>query len=245
MSGLIARLEARVGALVLDVELDTGPGTLALIGPNGAGKTTLLSLLLGVQPAGAGRGRGRIEAANEVLLDTARAIDVPVEDRRLAYVPQSYALFPHLTVRQNVAFAVASLQAGNDRDRAKRIDARLAELGLEALADRRPGTLSGGEKQRVALARALALHPRALLLDEPLAALDVHSRREVRDFLAGYLRRIALPSIVVTHDALDAQRLADRIAVLENGRITQHGTWDELQQAPRTKFVEDFTRTRG
>lgn len=235
MSGVLARLRARVGALTLDLELDTGPGTLALIGPNGAGKTTLLSLLLGIRPAES----GYIEAANAVLLDTARAINVPVEDRRLAYVPQSYALFPHLTARENIAFAVANLPSKKDRQ--QRIDARLAELGLEALADRRPSTLSGGEKQRVALARALALAPRALLLDEPLAALDVHARREVRNFLAAYLRRIALPAIVVTHDALDAQRLADRIAVLEHGRITQCGTWDELKQSPSSKFVEDFT----
>ncbi len=234
---LRARVTARVGRLALDVELDTAPGTLVLVGPNGAGKTTLLSLLLGVMPVD----RGRVTVGQTVLLDTATGVDVPVERRGLGYVPQDYALFPHLTVRQNVDFALASATPRPDRaTRAAGVEALLADLGLEALADRRPETLSGGEKQRVALARALSVGPRALLLDEPLAALDVSSRREVRAFLGGLLERLALPAIVVTHDARDARGLGHRIAVLEAGQITQAGTWDDLAARPSSHFAQEL-----
>ncbi|WP_437652636.1 ABC transporter ATP-binding protein [Sorangium sp. So ce1182] len=237
---LRARVVARVGRLLLDAQIDTGGGTLALVGPNGAGKTSLLSVLLGVLPVE----RGRVEVGAAVLLDTARGVDVPVEERRIGYVPQDYALFPHLSVRENVEFAVRSAPPRRsvvDRAaRAERVDAMLNELGIAAHAGRRTQALSGGEKQRVALARALSVSPRALLLDEPLAALDVHSRREVRAFLAGYLRALALPTIVVTHDASDARLLGHRIAVLEAGRVTQTGTWDELAARPASRFVEEL-----
>ncbi|HTN83481.1 MAG TPA: ABC transporter ATP-binding protein [Sorangium sp.] len=234
---LRARVVARVGRLLLDAAIDTGGGTLALVGPNGAGKTSLLSVLLGVLPVE----RGRVEVGAAVLLDTARGLDVPVEERRIGYVPQDYALFPHLTVRENVAFAVRSAASGRGgAARAERVDAMLNELGVAAHAGRRTQALSGGEKQRVALARALSVSPRALLLDEPLAALDVHSRREVRAFLAGYLRALSIPTVVVTHDASDARLLGHRIAVLEAGRVTQTGTWDELAARPASRFVEEL-----
>ncbi len=234
---LRARLAARVGRLVLDVEFDTAPGTLVVVGPNGAGKSTLLSLVLGVYPVE----RGRVTVGGTVLLDTRTTVDVPVEHRRIGYVPQDYALFPHLTVRENLKFAIASgTPRLNAATRALQADALLHELGLGAHGDRRTQTLSGGEKQRVALARALSVHPRALLLDEPLAALDVHSRREVRGFLAAYLGKLGLPTVVVTHDAADARELGDRIAVLEAGRITQTGTWKELAARPASRFVEEF-----
>jgi molybdate transport system ATP-binding protein len=234
---LTARLTARVGALSLDVALDTAPGTLVVIGPNGAGKTSLLSLLLGVLAVDG----GRIEVGGGVLLDTSVRLVVPPEARRLAYVPQDYALFPHLTARENVEFALECAATSVPRGtRSARATALLAELGLEALGPRRPAELSGGEKQRVALARALAASPRALLFDEPLAALDVHARAEVRAFLAEYLARVALPTIVVTHDARDARVLADRLLVLEEGRVTQVGTWDELGSRPASRFVERF-----
>ncbi|KYF71592.1 molybdenum ABC transporter ATP-binding protein [Sorangium cellulosum] len=234
---LRARVVARVGRLLLDAELDTGGGTLALVGPNGAGKTSLLSVLLGVLPVE----RGRVEVGAAVLLDTACGLDVPVEERRIGYVPQDYALFPHLSVRENVAFAVRSAPPRpRGAARAERVDAMLNELGIAAHAGRRTQALSGGEKQRVALARALSVSPRALLLDEPLAALDVHSRREVRAFLAGYLRALSIPTVVVTHDASDARLLGHRIAVLEAGRVTQTGTWDELAARPASRFVEEL-----
>lgn len=230
-------MTARVGRLLVDAEVDTGSGTLVLVGPNGAGKSSLLSFLLGVLPIE----HGRVTVGETVLLDTAAAVDVPVEYRRLGYVPQDYALFPHLSVRQNVAFALASAPSRlHRRARAHRVDAVLHDLGLEALGDRRPWRLSGGEQQRVALARALSVCPRALLLDEPLAALDVRSRAEVRGFLAAYLRKLGLPTIVVTHDAADARELGHRIAVLEAGKITQTGSWEELCAGPASRFVEDF-----
>jgi molybdate transport system ATP-binding protein len=236
-SALAARVDGFAGKLRIDVDLRTHGGPLVLVGPNGAGKTSLLMMILGaLRPE-----RGRIEIGDSVLFDGAAGVDVPLEQRRLGYVPQHYALFPHLTVRQNVEFAVASSPgaAGPDARRA-RVDDALRDLELQALGDRRAGALSGGEKQRVALARALAASPRALLLDEPLAALDAHARREVRLFLAGCLQRLGLPTLVVTHDAADARLLGERIAVLENGRIVQTGSWPELEAQPASPFVAEF-----
>lgn len=231
---------ARVGRALLDVTLDCD-GTLVLIGPNGAGKSSLLSLVLGALPVE----RGRISIDEDVLVDTAANVVVPTERRRLGFLPQDYALFPHLSVRENVDFALASADPTSSRaERRRRVEEHLDQLGLGPYADRRTFTLSGGEKQRVALARALSVAPRALLLDEPLAALDVHSRSEVRALLAAHLERIALPTIVVTHDAADARQLGRRIAVLEDGKITQVGTWEELSAAPRSRFVEEFVSAR-
>jgi molybdate transport system ATP-binding protein len=239
--GLRFSIEARVGRMRVDVALDTGAATLIVAGPNGAGKSCLLSLLLGARPVT----RGRIAIGETVLLDTAAAIDVPLERRRIGYVPQDYALLPHLSVRQNVAFALASSPSHADRAAAAlRVDSILCDLGIDAIADRQPHRLSGGEKQRVALARALSVNPRALLLDEPLAALDAHARREVRGFLAEYLSKLGLPTIVITHDAEDARQLGNRIAILEAGAISQAGTWEELAARPATRFVEEFVGAR-
>ncbi len=235
VAGLQVECAARVGELRIDVGFDTAPGTLVIVGPNGAGKSSLLSLVFGAHAVE----RGRISIGDEVLLDTERGVDVPLEHRRLGFVPQDYALFPHLTVRQNIDFAIASALPRLSRSaRAAQTEQALQQLGLASLADRRPATLSGGEKQRSALARALSVKPRALLLDEPLAALDVHSRAEVRAFLAGALRSAALPTVVVTHDPADARQLGDRIVVLEAGQITQAGRWDELTANPASRFVE-------
>lgn len=234
---LRARLTASVGSLRIDVELDTTIGTLVIVGPNGAGKSSVLDLVLGVRSAE----RGRVSIGTDVLLDTHEAIDVPLEHRRIGYVPQDYALFPHLNVGENIAFALASAPWQVDSvSRRQRIDALVHELGLEAHLERQTQTLSGGEKQRVALARALSVNPRALLLDEPLAALDVHSRNQMRGFLADYLAKVALPTLVVTHDAADARALGHSIAVLEEGTITQTGTWNELARCPCSRFVEEF-----
>lgn len=239
---LVARLSARVGTLVIDVALDTGPGTLVVIGPNGAGKTSLLSLLLGALPAES----GRIEVGGSVLLDSAQGFFVSPEERGLGYVPQDYALFPHLNVRQNVEFALECSTLPLSRSaRRTRATALLDDLGIQGLAERRPAALSGGEKQRVALARSLAASPRALLFDEPLAALDVPSRGEVRAFLATYLERVAMPTVVVTHDARDARALGHRLLVLESGKVTQVGTWEELVSRPASRFVERFVADDG
>lgn len=226
----------RVGSLRIEARFDTSAGPLVLVGPNGAGKTTLLLMLLGIRRPDS----GRIVVGDTTLFDSERRVDVAVEERRLGYVPQDYALFPHMTVLENVEFARTS-GAGRDRTSVQ-ADARriLADFGLSTLADRQTTDLSGGEKQKVALARAIAARPRALLLDEPLAALDATARREVRAFLASYLARLDLPAVLVTHDPADAAAFGHRIAVLESGRIVQTGTWDELRVSPASRFVEQF-----
>jgi molybdate transport system ATP-binding protein len=232
--GLVARLRARVGALAIEANLETGPGALALVGPNGAGKSTLLALILGARRPDA----GHVAIDGETLFDDARGIDVPIERRRLGYVPQGSALFPHLDVRGNVAFAARHGLRGASRDAREGAVARvLGELGLTPLASRAPSTLSGGERQRVALARALVVAPRALLLDEPFASLDVLARGEVRARIADTLARLSIPAILVTHDARDVRTLADRVAVLEAGACVQSGAWSDLAAAPATEFV--------
>ena len=234
---LTVDVAGRVGAMELRVALTAARAPLVLAGPNGAGKTSVLLFVLGVLRPHA----GRVAVGERVLFDAGARIDVPTEERRIGYVPQDYALFPHLTVVENVEFALdcggARLARGPRRDAAL---ALLAELEVAALAGRRPATLSGGERQRVALARALAVSPQALLLDEPLAALDVGARRQVRAFLAGYLARLGLPAIVVTHDPADAFALGERIAVIEAGRLVQVGSADELRAAPASPFVAEF-----
>jgi len=237
MTALQAVLKGRVGTLSIDVALETGGGTLVLIGPNGAGKSTLLFMLLGIrQPQS-----GRVIVDGSTLLDTCTGVSIAVEDRRLGYVPQSYALFPHMNVLENVEFAVACGNVDRNRHfRRTQAEVLLYEFGLSELSARRTTELSGGEKQKVALARTLAAKPQALLLDEPLAALDALSRREVRTYLGAYLKKLRLPSIVVTHDPEDASALGDCIAVLEAGRIAQIGTWQDLCQRPASAFVEEF-----
>jgi molybdate transport system ATP-binding protein len=236
------RIGGRVGKLELELALDVSPGTVVVIGPNGAGKTSLLSFLLGVlRPA-----TGRIAIGKRLLFDANTRVDEPLERRGLGYVPQDFALFPHLDVRRNVAFALESQSPELGRKaRAQRVESVLADLGLLQLASRDTRTLSGGEKQRVALARVLATEPGALLLDEPLAALDLTSRREVRAFLAAYLAKLALPTLLVSHDPRDAEELGSSIVVLERGRITQRGSWSELRAMPASPFVREFTAPAG
>ena len=233
------RITGRLGALELEVDLEMKGGPLVLVGPNGAGKTSVLLMILGALTPDA----GRVVLDGHVLFDAAARVNVPLEERGLAYVPQDYALFPHLTVLGNVEFALRSRGPRRTR-RASRERAweLLEELGVADLADRRVRALSGGEKQRVALARALAAEPRALLFDEPLSALDVGARREVRAFLRSYLSKLSLPTIIVTHDAADAAALGHRTAVLEAGRIVQIGEWSEIRANPASAFVAELTR---
>jgi molybdate transport system ATP-binding protein len=181
--------------------------------------------------AGAARpSRGRIAVGGRVLLDRAERVDLPPEERRVGYVFQEYALFPHMTVRENVAFAGGA-----------RADELLGRFGVAHLAGARPRRLSGGERPRVGLARAIASDPEALLLDEPLSALDAHTRSQVRDELHDLLRELGLPALLVTHDFEDAAALADRVGVISAGRVLQTGTPAELLAAPADAFVASFT----
>jgi molybdopterin-binding protein len=189
--------------------------TTALVGPSGAGKTSVLRVVAGLAP-------GR------VTLDGEDWSELPPERRRIGFVFQDYALFPHLSVRKNVAYGGP---VGDLLDR----------LGIAHLADAKPTSLSGGERQRVALARALARDPAVLLLDEPLAALDAHTKAQVRHELAELLRELRLPTLLVTHDYEDAAALADEIGVLVDGRLRQLGSPADLVARPRDAFVASFT----
>ncbi len=234
-------LRASIGKMHINVCFEGGLETLALIGPNGAGKSSVLSLILGVTT----RAQGRLSIGGNLVFDSLAGVDLPVERRRIGYVPQHYALFPHLSVLENIAFAVScSPNPPAAKAQRQKVMQMLELLSLGPLARRDTLTLSGGEKQRVALARALAVEPMALLLDEPLTALDVHARTEVRAVLESVLSRINIPTLMVTHDPQDVQQLASRVVVLEAGAITQTGTWAELGAQPATRFVKDFVHSR-
>jgi len=202
--------------------------TLALVGPSGAGKTTTLRVVAGLLTPGS----GHVEVDGETWLDTSSGIDRQPERRRVGYLFQEYALFPHLDVEANVRFGAprgASVQQLLDRFR------------IGDLARVRVRELSGGERQRVALARALARNPAVLLLDEPLSALDAHTKAAVRAELHELLRELGLPTVLVTHDFEDASALADRIGVIVQGRIVQEGTGRELVARPLDAFVASLT----
>jgi molybdate transport system ATP-binding protein len=212
-------LPLRAFDVALDVEV--GTETFALVGPSGAGKTSVLRAVAGLsRPA-----LGTIACGGDVWFDAGRGVDLRPEQRSVGYVFQEYALFPHLTVEQNVAFGGG------------RADSLLSRLRIEGLAKAKPGELSGGERQRVALARALARNPRVLLLDEPMAALDPHTRGSVRAELHDLLRELSLPALLVTHDFEDAAALADRVGVLVDGSLRQVGAPADLLGAPADPFV--------
>jgi molybdate transport system ATP-binding protein len=236
---LDAHLVVERDAFTLDVALQVAAGTTtALLGPNGAGKSTALAAIAGLLPLTA----GHVRLGDRILDDPARDVFVRPQERRAGVVFQQYLLFGHLTVLDNVAFGPAN--RGVSRREARVVAARwLDTLGLTDLADRRPGRLSGGQAQRVALARALAVEPQVLLLDEPLAALDVATRSELRRWLRTHLDTFAGPRIVVTHDPTDAVLLADRIVVVEDGRVTQTGTPEEIRRRPASRFVAALAGT--
>lgn len=211
------------------VELTVSRGeTLALVGPSGAGKTTVLRVAAGLLRPHS----GTVTLDERVLLDTERGTDVAPEHRRVGYVFQEYALFPHLDVRGNVRFG-----ACDDA----RADELLERFRVTHLARARIRDLSGGERQRVALARALASDPDVLLLDEPLSALDTHTRAGIRAELRELLDALELPTLLVTHDFEDAATLADTVGVISHGRILQVGTPAELVAQPKDPFVATFT----
>ena len=237
MSGFRVAVQATLGALNLDIELEGTGRPLALAGANGSGKTTLLRIIAGAfKPT-----LGEIQVDGQVLFDSRRGVDVPSELRRVGYVPQGYGLFPHLRVVDNVAFGLsagARKQPLASRRRTAR--AMLEALACAELAGRLPAALSGGEQQRVALARALVVDPAILLLDEPLSALDPGQRRRVRSFLSARLLSLGRPCIVVTHDVRDVMALGAHLCVLERGRVLQQGTVEQLRACPANEFVAEL-----
>ncbi|MFC8420194.1 ABC transporter ATP-binding protein [Streptomyces sp. NPDC057236] len=225
--GLDSHLVVDRGSFRLDVALTAAPGdVVALLGPNGAGKTTALRALAGLAPL----------AAGHLRLDGVDLRRTPPESRPVGVVFQDYLLFPHLTALDNVAFGPRCRGAGKAEARAQAAE-WLDRMGLAGHAGAKPRRLSGGQAQRVALARALATRPRLLLLDEPLAALDARTRLEVRAQLRRHLATFEAVAVLVTHDPLDAMVLADRLVVVEQGRIVQEGTPSDIARHPRTEYI--------
>lgn len=241
------RIDATIELDEIEVEIDmsVAPGeSVALVGPNGAGKSTVVRAIAGLQPIAA----GRVSLGDEVWDDPAAGVFVPPRQRRVGTVFQQYLLFDHLSALENVAFGLRA--RGVDRTVARERSARLLErLGVAAVGPQHPATLSGGQAQRVALARALVLDPAVLLLDEPLAALDATARGAVRHDLQGWIGGgtatlgADVCRLIVTHDPVDAHLLADRVVVLEGGRVTQRGTVAELAASPRSTYVADLMGT--
>ncbi|MEO8700816.1 MAG: ATP-binding cassette domain-containing protein [Kofleriaceae bacterium] len=217
-SDLVATLRLTRGDFELDVELACPPGITCVMGPSGSGKSTILALLAGL----AVPQHGRIALGDEVWLDIGKRVHVPTHQRKLAYVFQSLALFPHMT-------AIANVEYGMPRDvdravRGERAKALLDKLGVGHLAHRRPRTYSGGEAQRVALARAIARSPRLVLLDEPFSALDRELRTQLIALVRELVGELAVPMVHVTHSAAEARQLADQVVRIERGKIVGRGT---------------------
>jgi molybdate transport system ATP-binding protein len=221
----------------LSLDLDSTPVSV-LFGPSGAGKTTLLRCLAGLEKPD----EGFIRYGDEVWFDAKRELFVRPQPRRLGYLFQDYALFPHLTVEGNVAYGLASM---NEPERTARVTEVLALLGIEELRDRYPAKISGGERQRVALARAVAPRPRLLLLDEPLSALDAPTRERLRIELRKQLLELGIPALVVTHDRTEALALADVVVVMAEGRIRQTGSAQEVFQRPADLAVAQSVGTES
>jgi iron(III) transport system ATP-binding protein len=215
-------------------ELNAGE-VVCLLGASGSGKTTLLRAVAGLeQPS-----EGRIALDQQVFFDGAARIDCPVEQRSLGLVFQSYALWPHRTVADNVGYGL-KLRKVSTTERKRRVQSALDQLGLGHLAERFPYQLSGGQQQRVAIARALVYNPPVILLDEPLSNLDAKLREEARAWLRELIVSLGLSALCVTHDQTEAMAMSDRILLLRNGRIEQEGTPAELYGSPRSLYTAEF-----
>ncbi len=233
---LRAQLGKALGDFSLDVSLEISSGsTLVLVGESGSGKTTALRLLAGLLDPDS----GRVAWNDDTWYDGRGAVATPSWRRPIGYVAQDYSLFPHLTAFENVAFGLPS-QRGSGGERRARVSMELERFGISSLAKQKPHQLSGGQQQRVALARALILNPSVLLLDEPLTALDLTTRRATRMELRGILRTLTCATLFVTHSPLEAMVFGDRIAVLEKGRVIQAGSRDDLLRRPRSAFIAEF-----
>ncbi|WOI56240.1 ABC transporter ATP-binding protein [Palleronia sp. LCG004] len=221
-------------AILQDVSLTVPQGDfLALLGPSGSGKTTLLNIIAGLTRPDRGR----------LILDGEDFTDRPAGERRFGMVFQSYALFRHMSVADNIAFGLRVLprsERPSKSERSSRVRELLELIEMSDLADRYPAQLSGGQQQRVAMARALAIRPKLLLLDEPFSALDAQVRRSLRGSVRELQRKVGVTAILVTHDQAEAFEIADRVAVMNGGRIEQIGTEADLTERPASDFVRDF-----
>jgi sulfate transport system ATP-binding protein len=232
MSIEVAGVSKRFGDFVAldDVDLSIPTGQLtALLGPSGGGKTTLLRIIAGLESANSG----------SVVIEGVDTTGVPVQKRNVGFVFQHYAAFKHLSVRRNVSFGLEIRKRPKAEIEAK-VDELLRLVHLEQFADRRPTQLSGGQRQRMALARALAIEPSVLLLDEPFGALDAKVRKELRDWLRRLHDEMHVTTVFVTHDQEEALEVADSIVVINDGRIEQVGTPDDLYDKPASDFVLSF-----
>jgi iron(III) transport system ATP-binding protein len=230
--GISKRYNETVAVKNCDLQVASGE-MLALLGPSGSGKTTLLRLIAGFERPD----QGRIVINDRTVVDVAASVWVPAEDRGVGMVFQDYALFPHLTVTQNVRFG---LRNGSKSARQSRVEELLRLTELFPYAERYPHELSGGQQQRVALARALAPHPRVVLLDEPFNGLDPELRPQMRREVARILRHIGTAAILVTHDQEEALGMADQVAVIRDGQLQQFGSPEDIYYSPRTAFVANF-----
>jgi iron(III) transport system ATP-binding protein len=234
----VSGVHKRLGGnpILKGVSLELGASeVVALLGPSGSGKTTLLRAIAGLEVPDA----GRISLGDEVLFDAERGVEVPAEQRQLGLVFQSYALWPHRTVFENVAYGLKLRKVAQGEIRT-RVHGTLDQLGLSGLADRHPHELSGGQQQRVALARAIVYEPRVLLLDEPLSNLDAKLREEARAWLRELIEKLRISAVCVTHDQVEALAIADRILLLDQGRIVQEGPPEQIYGEPRTAFAAEF-----
>lgn len=228
--GLSVRLRQQA-PIPLEAELACAPGELlALVGPSGSGKSTLLRCIAGLHAAA----EGAIHCNDETWFDAATSTDRPVQARRIGFVFQHYALFPHLTALENVA---AALQGLTFAERAARAGELLARVHLDGLSQRKPAELSGGQQQRVAVARALARDPAVLLLDEPFSAVDQVTRRKLQQELARLRAELDIPMLLVTHDLDEARMLADRMVILHKGKTLQAGAPDEVMTRPANASI--------
>ncbi|HEV2287902.1 MAG TPA: sulfate/molybdate ABC transporter ATP-binding protein [Candidatus Acidoferrales bacterium] len=238
------QIEKRMGNFALNVQFSCGDGPLAVLGASGAGKTMTLRCIAGLERPD----RGQIILHGSILFDSSKGVDVASRKRRIGFVFQNYALFPHLTVAENVAFGLGNIA---DSERRVRVGKQLAQMHVEQLAERFPRDLSGGEQQRVALGRALAIEPEALLLDEPLAALDTHLRSQIEAQLIETLGQFRGPALFVTHNVEEAYRMAENFVVLSKGRVAASGPKEEIFRRPPSLEValltglKNFSRARA
>ena len=212
----------------INLEIKTG-SLVGLIGPSGSGKSTLLRVVAGLEKPDSGR----------IWFHGQDATNLQLQKREIGFVFQNYALFPHLTVWENISFGLNIRQVGSELKK-RRIQELLKLIQLEKFSHRYPKQLSGGQRQRVAFARALAVEPKILLLDEPFSALDAKLRKQLRAWLRDFHTEIAVTTVFVTHDHQEALEVADELAVLENGQISQIGSAEEISDYPATSFIKSF-----